>query len=459
MRTVFHYIFILNVAATLLLSGSSEAAASPLTTVWMVLLFVVAAIGLGPAQRGQLIFWLAICMTFGLVLWAWVQHMNWGGAAFQFRLPGSGDEGGAFLLDRESISIVPADTLAAIPNVIKPFLAFLTAMMIATNDKESIGLLRSLGALGGVIAIFSTLEFLFPRHFEMIAIGPPSGSLASVFINHNTAATFLGMVVLVLAAICLGDLYLDDRDGKGRVHRGMGVTFNCTALGFASCALLLTRSRAGIASTLIGLCILAVVLSYRNRHSKNYRARSLLQSLDWRVLGLFFLCILGFIVMSGRVARAIFEKGYDDPRFCVWPQMLDLLADNALWGTGLGTFEAAFPSYRDPSCGIVGAWDKAHNFYIEAFITVGALFPVALLIFFAMFFFAMIHGLRYRRRLRRYVGLGLAIVALCGLHSILDFSLQVSGVSVYFAVLLGATVSIAFGRHQPSRASRNGAVA
>ncbi|WP_313606856.1 O-antigen ligase family protein [Rhizobium sp.] len=444
-RAVFRDILVLNIATSLVYSSSTENVAVLLTIIWLLCLALLAAAIFGPPDRGASIFWISFGTMTCLILWAGVQTLRWPVFTFYFSAPTATGSASDLVLRRDTISVSPADSLWAIPQLATPFVAFLTALMIARDDKDAVGLIRRLGVLGGILAILATLKFVLFRDVAFAGGSPSAGALTGVFVNHNTAATFFGMVMLILASICIGDLYLDGRDGGRRGFRGISLPFNCIGLAFSVFALLLARSRGGLASALVGLFVLAIILSLTANRSESVGPRSPLARVDWRILALFLLSLAGIALLGGRVARAMFEKGYNDPRFCTWPQMLQLLYDNLLFGTGLANFEATFSTYRSASCGIWGTWDKAHNLYIEGFIALGVAFPIVASIVLVMSISVLARGLARRRRLRRYVGLGVAACALCGVHSAFDFSMQIPGVSLYFAVLLGAIVPLSFG--------------
>ena len=57
-----------------------------------------------------------------------------------------------------------------------------------------------------------------------------------------------------------------------------------------------------------------------------------------------------------------------------------------------------------------------------------------------------IHGVKVRHRFRFVPIIGLAALILASLHSLVDFSLQIPGVGVYFAAIMAATVTVSLGR-------------
>jgi hypothetical protein len=157
------------------------------------------------------------------------------------------------------------------------------------------------------------------------------------------------------------------------------------------------------------------------------------------------------VALSGRTLLAVTTKGLDDPRFCVLPSLVQIFRDHLPVGTGFGTFQFVFPAYRDPACGIIGVWDKAHNFYLEGAITLGLPFFALLITAVAFLCWAFRTGLSQRSRSRKYVILGISAASLVALHAAVDFALQIPGFNLFFAVLIGACVAVSCGRRKKSR--------
>jgi O-antigen ligase len=110
-----------------------------------------------------------------------------------------------------------------------------------------------------------------------------------------------------------------------------------------------------------------------------------------------------------------------------------ILRDHPWFGTGLGSFEAAYPHYQSfPSDEV---WDHAHNDYAEALAETGLAGGLLILWTLAIFFLLAFGGLR--RRLRHPTGwiqFGAAL-GCCGLlvHSLADFNLHIPANAEWFA--------------------------
>jgi O-antigen ligase len=163
---------------------------------------------------------------------------------------------------------------------------------------------------------------------------------------------------------------------------------------------------------------------------------------------IFVVVVLGlFALFAGRSVYRMQEAGSEDARWCSFASTFNAIKDNWIFGTGVGAFQDVFPVYRDSDCaGIFGFWDRAHNFFLEGWLGLGLPFLAAMAIGYAILVGVFIRGIRIRHRFRYIPVMGLAVLILASLHSIVDFSLQIPGVGVYFAAIMAATVTVSLGR-------------
>jgi O-antigen ligase len=113
---------------------------------------------------------------------------------------------------------------------------------------------------------------------------------------------------------------------------------------------------------------------------------------------------------------------------------LRIWRDHPWLGTGLGSFETAYPRYRSFPGDAV--YDHAHNDYAEALAETGLVGGVLILAAIVLFFRIAFRDLA--TRLRHEVGwiqLGAAL-GCCGLliHSLVDFNLHIPANAAWFAV-------------------------
>ncbi|MGX5667724.1 O-antigen ligase family protein [Rhizobium daejeonense] len=363
-----------------------------------------------------------------------------------------------------SISVTPGDDFGAYLKIALPFGVFLLSLLLFRKDGEAERALRLYGVTGGIIAILSILQFVFaPGMLLFVEKTAYLDSLTGFFVNRNTAATFFGIVSLLLLTLLwrstkdvdvrrfVATLAQPRPEAKGwSLERKQGLLY-AGLLAASLLALLLTKSRAGVGLTFVSLSLLGILLG-STRYSRTQRASfggrpkvGIARRL-WLLVGLplAFLVILAFL--GGNVLLRAEVRGAEDPRFCTLPGIVASVKDHFPWGSGLASFQEVFPAYRDPACGVFAAWDKAHNVYLEGTLTLGIMFPLVAVIVMGSLIHIFIRGIRERREYRFAGCLGLAALLLVGLHSAFDFSLQIPGFSLVFALLMGPVVSICLGR-------------
>ncbi|WP_162708288.1 O-antigen ligase family protein [Rhizobium cremeum] len=456
--------------------GANDPITVAMATGFVYILLLLTAISTGISENVRLP--LSICFFVLLAILAWV--------LFQIApLPEGWPIHPAWLEVRKlnpeisgSISVTPGDDLGAYLKIALPFGAFMLSLLLFGTDRLAERALRLYGIVGGVVAIFSIIQFVFwPKTLLFVEKAAYLDSLTGFFVNRNTAATFFGIVSLLLFAL----LWRSTKDVQFRRlfaallqpgqqwHKGSvsGWSNLIYALLFVMTllALVMTKSRAGVGATFVSLSLLGILLGatrYSRMGTAGFTRRPegrLLRRL-WLFAGLplVFLAILG--VIGGNVVLRADVRGAEDPRFCALPGIAASVRDHFPWGGGLASFQEIFPAYRNPSCGVFGVWDKAHNVYLEGTLGLGIMFPIALVIVVASLVYIFVRGIRERREYRFAGCLGLATLLLVALHSAVDFSLQIPGFALAFSLMLAPLVTISLGKSQStvphSASSRRG---
>lgn len=364
-----------------------------------------------------------------------------------------------------SISIQPADSLAATLFLGLPLMTFLTGLLVIRNDEDARKLLSHLTIVGGAIAAYSLVQFLmFPEStlifFDKVAY---TDSLTATFVNRNSAGTFLGIVVLLLlrsvvTAASKFDLRLEveklmsrELDYSPDIRR-----LSQVALFFAiSCvALLLTKSRGAIGSTTVAIFLYVILTAFAARRPLELgKSAAVLWKPTIRAIGAVLAVAIMIAIFGGKTLFRVQTQGLDDDRFCILPGIVELAKQHPLVGQGFGSFRDSYTPFRDPACGIDYVWQRAHNFYLEGFIGLGMVFVILLVFAVSSLVITHVVGFKTRGRMKSYTMLGLASLVLVGLQSLVDFSLEIPGVAAYLAAVLAATSAISLGR--PSRSVRH----
>ena len=153
---------------------------------------------------------------------------------------------------------------------------------------------------------------------------------------------------------------------------------------------------------------------------------------------------LGLLGAATLVAVSVLESRLlrlDDDwegRLAIYRLVWGAIQTRPLAGFGYGTFELMFPAFRDMSGWSSTSWVYAHNSYLETLaglgIPAGALLWAAILTPCFRCAGAILKPNRDLGAARVAVATFLAL----GLHSFVDFSIQIQGVSITALALLGA---------------------
>lgn len=398
--------------------------------------------------------WLLVGLCFAvLVAFAWLQSV---------RLPNHPFEHPAWKIVREhlgavdgALSIGPEQTGAAIV-AFTPFLSFLVALTLFQHHDDAFRMLRRLTYLGAGVAVFGILQhILFPTSLLFARKEFYLGSLTATFVNRNSAGTFFGAgVILSLGFVFYYLRAIDPMKivqsmlGGGRASKPEYRQFTLFfLLAFVQAiALFLTQSRGAVGATFIAIVVL-VVLSAQHRLSLGSDlALPAKTARNLRLGGMLLVVIGAFALFAGRATLRL-ESASDESRLCVFSSTWRAIRDNWPFGSGFGTFVNVFPAYRTAECaGSNGVWEAAHNSFLEGALGLGAVFVVVAALLCTLLIRTFLRGRRERRRYRFASVAGLSLLLLIALHSLVDFSMQIPGVSLYVGTIFACYITIALGR-------------
>ena len=100
-----------------------------------------------------------------------------------------------------------------------------------------------------------------------------------------------------------------------------------------------------------------------------------------------------------------------------------------------------FPLFRNQSLSVEAAWDQAHNTYLEIFQGLGLLFGTMLIATVVLLVARCVKGATTRQQSAMVPCVAASVAFLVGVHSFVDFSLQIQAVAITFMALLGAGVA------------------
>ncbi|MBK1719639.1 O-antigen ligase family protein [Thiocystis violacea] len=266
------------------------------------------------------------------------------------------------------------------------------------------------------------------------------GVLTSTFVNRNSYATYAGLGILTALVLVLRFLRHTLSTEKSDRTKAREFLESLTSSGWLPpmilllcfSAVLLTQSRMGLTAVLVAATVLLIGWTTRLRAGQARTLGTILVAL------LLTLLVVNFVLSGGltmdRFTR-LFENG--DLRFLAYPLMLDAIAERPWTGYGLGAFESAFRLVSDET--ITAHFDRGHSDYLELIMDVG--WPAAMAVFLAFLLLLLVAWRLSRRRSEfEFALLSFAATVQIGIHSAVDFSMQIP--AVVFAYLLLALAGI-----------------
>jgi len=372
------------------------------------------------------------------------------------------DIGTADVSRTPTLSIAPSLTArAAAGAAVLGFYCLALAAWLRSRKSGTADLARNIAIIGVVVAILAIVQkgaFNDKIYWFWTADGGIYGTenYFGPFVNRNH---FAGWMILA-AALAAGRLAaLAVAAGAGVKsdwrHRTLWLsTPEAAALLLSACALLTalvslvwTMSRSGIAGGAAAMLIVAVTAAAKMKGA----ARKVLVPLA--VAGL---CAAG-LAWKGADALASWYGTTDTLqwRFNQWRDAMAPLRDFWLTGSGLNTYGVLTLIYPQTDTTVHAA--QAHNDYLQLAVEGGLLVGMPVMIAIAALIRTIVRRLRAPQdETAWWIRVG-AVAGICGLaiQEVTDFSLQIPGVALLFAVIVAIAIHApALGMENRDRLSR-----
>lgn len=386
----------------------------------------------------------ASLLLYGVVcLWIVVQWTVW--IPQQFADPIWKDVatlGNTNLLGR--ITVNPGATLTGLAHLIVYISVFWLTFQLTHRQDRAWTVVRLIASVGCLYSLYGII--IFASGNKWILIYPKwtyLESLTSTFVNRNSFATFAGLCLLCALTSLLNHLTpftALKHPTRTKIAlvieeiatRGAWKTLSVLAIALA---LMLSASRGGVTATFFSLIFLLSTYVFQRR----WRRHQIIYFATAATLVAFAIFATSGNLISQRLAQNEVDANFD-MRSSVYTITYEAIKSSPWTGTGFGTFADVFPAYRYTSESSPISWDKAHNTYLENALELGI--PATLLLNLSVLLLALqsARGIATRKRNKMIPALGVAATILVGLHSLVDFSLQIPAISILYACIMGVSV-------------------
>jgi len=318
-------------------------------------------------------------------------------------------------------------------------IAFALTLLLVRGRRRLVWLCGAIVACGLVQAFYGSLMHLAKVDMEILGMPIQHAAQASgSYVNRNHLAGLLEMSLAVGIGLMIGQL--EDRPRRSwrdflhdtAVLLLSGKAMLRLVLVIMVVALVMTRSRMGNSAFFVSLLAAGAIGLALSRHAPRGTVLFIasLVAIDVALIGTWF----GVEHTMQRITETTVQQVEER----VEPGMdaLKILEDYPLFGSGSGTFYTAYPRYRRPE--INGQFDHAHNDYMQ-FLAETGLIGAALMGLFVLGSLACALLAQARRRdpLARGVAFSvtMGLIAI-GMHSTVDFNLQIPANAFLFTLLL-----------------------
>lgn len=338
-----------------------------------------------------------------------------------------------------TISLTPSETLFALLRWLTSGLVFFFALVISRHGPRMLTLLKAITFVVALHAGYGLLALVeFGDTLLFVEKWAYRGSATGTFVNRNSFATFLSVGAVTALSLTLRAAseqrvthYPARLSDFLTVRRG--VFLPGAALLLILATLVATSSRMGFFA---GLCGLAVVLGL---HAFRQRSAPRVQ------LGLG-LAVVAVVVMAGLYGGQLFDRlGTTEAsagiRLALYRQVWDMVTMRPLTGYGGGSFALAFPLFHAAPVSFDLVWDKAHSTYLGLWADYGLIFGSIPLLIFIGVTWRIVATIRRSGPADPMMVAALGALATVAIHSLVDFSMEIQGVTLLVVALLGSATA------------------
>ena len=326
-----------------------------------------------------------------------------------------------------TISLDPFTTQLSALHFFALFIFFSASLVFIDSAARIQKLVVVIAIFGFIYAFFAILQsVLSPGKIYGIyevRFAVPFGS----FVNRHNFAAYMEMTI----SIPLGLLF------AGGIVRDKRLLY-ITAIALMGVALVMSGSRGGFVALLAEVILLVMLTTGASSR------RSLILKAGFAGV-LIAAIVVGSLFIGGessltRIAETASSKDVTTDRGHIWSVTMDVIKHSMPFGVGFGALGVAYTPYDDRS-GLERV-EQAHNDYLQAVADAGIIGAIVGLFFLFMLFRLGLEAAKTDNVYRR----GVAVGSLAGcfailVHSIFDFVLHTTAISILFITLMALIVT------------------
>jgi O-antigen ligase len=315
-------------------------------------------------------------------------------------------------------------------------------------------LTASLQAMYGAFMTLTGIEYGFFAEKEKF-----KGVATGTYLNRNHLAGLLEMSIAVGIGLLLAKPTIYSGSVRQKLRTFIRLLLSNKVilrllLAVLVIALVLTRSRMGNTAFFASLMVAGAIalLLMRNKTTATTILLGSLLVIDIAIVGAFF----GVDKVAERLQNT---SSQTESRDEVTRDTFNIFLEHPLTGIGAGTFTHAYPSLKSSDITSTAYYNNAHNDYVQFLAEFGLPATAALAFIVLWSLWQSIVTMRVRNS-HLYQGAGftvtMAIVAI-GIHSIVDFNLQIPANAMIFVILLALAPIARWTPHSTSGRRRRSA--
>lgn len=326
------------------------------------------------------------------------------------------------------VSVTPPDTFLMVVRILTYGIFFFLVVQ-ATHNPDRAGRILDLALIA--LTAYAVLALVLLRNGDTI-LGLEKtaylGSATGTFINRNSFATLLAFGCVLAFAKLLQDLDSELSKHEELRHPWLNVALDALALVALSATLVATQSRMGVGAAIIGLVVIALLSLPK---SMKLQAKAVLAMAA--VAGI--VAVVVALNSSVLLQRLVFTEQSWVERMELYRQVVELIGMRPITGSGGGSFGMAFQQVHHPPLGIDRTWDKAHNSYLTLLAELGLIAGLIVPLIVAAITWRLLAAWR-TASWNLPVKVALGVIAVAASHAIVDFSLEIQGVAMWFLAFI-----------------------